>query len=73
MFAAALALAALRDEVFRTGDWVLGERRGWDGNDPWPSLVVWGWHGRLKGKKYRVPSLRVAFNGDRQRINHLSA
>jgi hypothetical protein len=41
-------LAALRDEVFRTGDWVLGERRGWAGNDAWPSLVAWGWQGESR-------------------------
>jgi hypothetical protein len=34
---------ALRDPVFRTGDWELGERRGWEGNDTWQNLVVWGW------------------------------
>ena len=38
-------LAALRDRVFRDGEWQLGERRGWDGNDTWRNLVVWGWRG----------------------------
>ena len=36
---------ALRDPVFRSGDWQLGERRGWEGNDTWQNLVVWGWRG----------------------------
>jgi glycosidase len=35
--------AALADPVFRTGDWQLGGRRGWEGNDTWQNLVVWGW------------------------------
>jgi glycosidase len=34
---------ALRDPVFRTGIWQLGERSGWDGNDSWENLVCWGW------------------------------
>jgi hypothetical protein len=38
-------LDALRDRVFRDGEWQLGERRGWDGNDTWRNLVVWGWRG----------------------------
>jgi glycosidase len=38
-------LNALRDRVFRAGEWQLGERRGWDGNDTWQNLVVWGWRG----------------------------
>jgi hypothetical protein len=36
-------LGALGDAVFRTGAWQLGERSGWDGNDTWQNLVVWGW------------------------------
>ena len=36
-------LGALRDPVFRTGHWQLGDRRGWEGNDTWPNLVFWGW------------------------------
>jgi glycosidase len=36
---------ALRDRVFRSGDWQLGERSGWPGNDTWQNLVVWGWRG----------------------------
>ena len=37
--------AALRDSVFRSGDWQLGDRSGWEGNDSWQNLVVWGWRG----------------------------
>ena len=37
--------AALRDPVFRSGDWQLGNRSGWDGNDTWQDLLVWGWRG----------------------------
>jgi hypothetical protein len=36
-------LDALRDPVFRRGDWQLGARGGWEGNETWRSLVVWGW------------------------------
>ena len=36
-------LAALDDPVFRSGEWQLGERGGWEGNDTWPNLVAWGW------------------------------
>jgi len=38
-------LSALGDGVFRDGEWQLGERRGWDGNETWRNLVVWGWRG----------------------------
>ena len=38
-------LGGLRDGVFRTGVWQLGERSGWDGNDSWQNLVCWGWRG----------------------------
>jgi glycosidase len=38
-------LHGLRDGVFRTGVWQLGARSGWDGNDGWQDLVVWGWRG----------------------------
>jgi len=41
-------LGALRDGVFRDGEWVLGERRGWEGNDTWRQLVVWGWRGAAR-------------------------
>src|SRR5262249_14495843 len=33
--------AALRDPVYRTGDWQLAGRAGWD--DTWHQLVAWGW------------------------------
>ncbi len=36
-------LGALRDPVFRTGEWRLGGASGWEGNDAWRSLVAWGW------------------------------
>jgi len=36
-------LGGLRDSVFRTGEWQLGERSGWEGNATWENLVVWGW------------------------------
>ena len=36
-------LGGLRDGVFRTGEWQLGERSGWEGNAAWENLVVWGW------------------------------
>jgi hypothetical protein len=38
-------LGALRDPVFRAGEWRLGERSGWWGNDTWQNLVCWGWRG----------------------------
>jgi len=38
-------LTALRDPVFRTGEWQLGESGGWEGNDTWQNLIVWGWRG----------------------------
>jgi glycosidase len=38
-------LGALRDDVFREGEWALGERRGWDGNGTLQQLLVWGWRG----------------------------
>jgi hypothetical protein len=38
-------LAALRDGVFRDGEWQLGERHGWEENHTWQNLVVWGWRG----------------------------
>ena len=41
-------LAGLADRVFRDGDWQLGERSGWDGNDSWRSLVAWGWRGESR-------------------------
>ena len=38
-------LGALRDPVFRTGEWQLADRSGWEGNDGWRNLVAWGWRG----------------------------
>jgi glycosidase len=35
--------AALRDPVFRAGDWQLAGRGGWEDNGSWRNLVVWGW------------------------------
>jgi glycosidase len=36
-------LPAVGNGVLRDGEWQLGERRGWPGNDSWRNLVVWGW------------------------------
>jgi hypothetical protein len=41
-------LAALSDPVFRSGEWQLGERSGWEGNDSWRNLVAWGWRGESR-------------------------
>ena len=41
-------LAALADDVFRDGEWQLGERSGWDGNDDWENLAAWGWRGESR-------------------------
>jgi hypothetical protein len=38
-------LGGLKGGVFRTGDWQLGARSGWEGNDTWHNLVCWGWRG----------------------------
>ena len=38
-------LDGLHGSVFRTGDWQLGTRSGWEGNDTWQNLVCWGWRG----------------------------
>jgi hypothetical protein len=35
--------AALRDPVFRAGDWQLAGRGGWEDDGSWRNLVVWGW------------------------------
>ena len=34
---------SLRGDVFRDGEWQLGVRGGWEGNERWRSLVAWGW------------------------------
>ena len=31
-----------------SGDWQLGERSGWEGNDTWQNLVAWGWRGEAR-------------------------
>ena len=41
-------LTALGDDVFRDGEWHLGGRSGWDGNDAWENLVAWGWRGESR-------------------------
>ena len=38
-------LRALRDPVFHEGEWQLGDRSGWGGNDTSRNLVAWGWRG----------------------------
>ncbi len=38
-------LGALSDGVFRDGEWSLGERSGWEGNETWRSLIACGWRG----------------------------
>jgi Alpha amylase, catalytic domain len=58
-------LDALRDDVFRNGDWVLGDCRGWVGNDTWQSLVAWGWRG--ESRKLAVVNL-----DDRPAAGHVS-
>ena len=59
-------LSALGDDVFRDGMWQLGERRGWDGNDSWRDLVVWGWRGDEPRK------LVVVNLGDASACGHVS-
>ena len=59
-------LAALRDGVFRDGEWQLGERRGWDGNDTWQNLVAWGWRG---GESRRLVVVNL---GDAPASGHVS-
>ena len=59
-------LEALRDPVFRTGEWQLGEGRGWAGNDSWRSLVTWGW-------RDETPRVLVVVNlGDAPASGHVS-
>ncbi len=41
-------LTALADDVFREGEWQLGGRSGWDGNDDWENLAAWGWRGESR-------------------------
>jgi glycosidase len=58
-------LAWLRDGVFREGEWQLGERSGWSGNDTWQNLVVWGWRGETR-------KLVVVNLGDEPASGHVS-
>ena len=60
-----LLLAALGDDVFRDGEWQLGGRSGWDGNDTWENLVAWGWRG--ESRKLVVVNLSGEF-GVRPRL-----
>jgi hypothetical protein len=41
-------LSALRDRVFREGEWQLGRCGGWEGNGTWQNLVAWGWRGESR-------------------------
>jgi Alpha amylase, catalytic domain len=38
-------LAAVGDDVYRSGTWRLTETRGWPGDEGWRSLVAWTWEG----------------------------
>jgi len=59
-------LRGLGDDVFRTGEWQLGERGGWDGNETWRNLLVWGWRGG-ESRKLAVVNL-----GDTRSEGHVS-
>jgi glycosidase len=59
-------LGALGDPVFRNGDWQLGERSGWEGNDTWRNLLAWGWRGD------EARSLVVVNLGDAPAAGHVS-
>jgi len=57
---------ALRDPVFRRGEWQLGECRGWEGNHTWQHLLAWGW-------RDGDPQKLVAVNlGDERAEGHVS-
>src|SRR5262245_7029730 len=58
--------AALDDPVFRSGEWQLAERSGWEGNDTWQNLVAWGW--RADGPRKLV----VVNLGDAPATGHVS-
>jgi hypothetical protein len=60
-------LDGLRDGVFRTGEWQLGERSGWEGNAAWENLVVWGWRDAGVPRKLVVVNL-----GDAPAAAHVS-
>jgi hypothetical protein len=59
-------LESLMDGVFRTGDWQLGERSGWAGNETWQNLVCWGWRG------HRPSKLAVVNLSDAPAVGHVS-
>jgi glycosidase len=59
-------LEGLRDPVFRTGDWALGNRGGWDGNDTWQNLIAFGW------RDDRPRKLVVVNLGDAPAAAHVS-
>ena len=42
-----------------TGEWQLGERSGWAGNDTWQNLVAWGWRGDVAQARRREPRRRA--------------
>ena len=59
-------LTALRDDVFREGEWQLGERSGWPDNPTWENLVAWGWRDAAPRK------LVVVNLGDQLASGHVS-
>ena len=59
-------LPAVGGVAFRAGEWQLGERSGWPGNDSWRDLVVWGWRGESP------QALVVANLGDAPAAGHVS-
>ena len=59
-------LAGLQGEVLRTGDWQLGTRSGWEGDETWQNLVCWGWRDDAPGK------LVVVNLSDAQASGHVS-
>jgi Alpha amylase, catalytic domain len=59
-------LEALRDPVFRSGDWQLAEVGGWEGVGSWQSLVAWGWRDHTPRK------LVVVNLGDAPAAGHVS-
>jgi hypothetical protein len=59
-------LGALGDGVFRTGEWALGGRTGWEGNETWGNLIAWGWRDEAPRK------LVVVNLGDGPASGHVS-
>jgi hypothetical protein len=53
-------LAGLHDDVLRTGEWCLGARRGWEGNETWENLLVWAWRDDAGPRKLLVTNLGEA-------------